>query len=191
MARGGRAGRGGMQTFPDSAVARMKGKAERAAASGHLVRERATARVPDTPPTPCQRGTEGSSRRQVDSGPVATTTQQSVQVGRETKGAVLHGRPGTVAGLANQSGSRRPYCPGRATLLGRTLLGAPGSTLGRATQSGSRRAGRAGRPGPGWPGRGATQAGWPHTDAGHIRTLSSYHFIVSTLYGFAPWRAEQ
>ena len=164
-----------MQTFPDSAVARMSGKAERAAASGHLVRERATARVPDTSYT-LPAGLRAPAAVKSTQALVATTTRQSVQVGRETEGAVLHGRPGSAAGLADQPGSRRPYCPGRATLLGRTLLGAPGSTLGRAAHPGPRAPKRTARPRRVLPGRGATQAGWPYTDAGHIRTLSSYNW---------------
>ena len=45
-------GPGGCKPAPDIAVARMRGKAERAATSGHLVRERATARVPEQPVPP-------------------------------------------------------------------------------------------------------------------------------------------
>ena len=130
-----------------------------------LAREAVVA-ASDTGPTSPRVGRRGSPWRVI--------RPELLQLGREIEGAVVHGRPGTVAGLANQPGSRRPYCLGRATLVGRTLLGAASSTLGRATQSGPRVAKSTARRRRVLPGRGANQPGWPYTDAGHIRTLSSY-----------------
>ena len=85
------------------------------------------------------------------------------------------------AGCPKHTGwAARPPWLGGAGHPGRPGLPGPGSTLGDGEPHWFGRpsppgwvtpAIRARRRGPGWV--AATQAGWPHTDAGHIRTLSS------------------
>ena len=81
---------------------------------------------------------------------------------------------------AHWLGGRPPWLGG-AGHPGRPGLPGPGSTLGDGQPAWFGRPSPPGwvtpavlarRRGPGWV--AATQAGWPHTDAGHIRTLSSY-----------------